>query len=351
MKIKFLLSSIRWSFFFLFTTYQCLCTNVFGQVSPANFVIVLPEQIVKNSAYKNIDFSDSRNDGEKDRSNYGIIKIGGWNKPVTISIPLQNQLKEIIKTLTDSSAKHRELLFQLRKFYFGSLSRTWTDRGYYYFKATLYSKNNNGSYQRLDSLDTAVIVKSSNLNTALFKSAGKMVSNFISKNLTNGSPDTVSYTFTDIMYIDEIEKKRLPLYTTKNFKEGLYLTYKSFAKQVPDQQVKVEMKNDKVKSVIGKGDEGEEENLNSKNVYALVYQGQPYIATNAGFFPLRKTQSDFLFTGKFKTETPSVNPGILFGVIGGVMGALLMPRAEAEYEMKIDHVKGEFITIREVLSH
>lgn len=87
--------------------------------------------------------------------------------------------------------------------------------------------------------------------------------------------------------------------------------------------------------------------MKPKELYALVYEGKPYIATAYGYYTLEKSGNDFFFTGKAKVTANSsdvIAASILFGVVGGMIAT----NASGIYEMQIDHVNGEFIPIRAV---
>lgn len=88
------------------------------------------------------------------------------------------------------------------------------------------------------------------------------------------------------------------------------------------------------------------EKVKGKSVYAVIFQDRPYISTKYGYYPLLKRGNDFYFTGKASDYTNSdvVTAEIFFGILGG----LIAQSATSVFEMKLDHLSGGFIRIKEI---
>jgi hypothetical protein len=140
---------------------------------------------------------------------------------------------------------------------------------------------------------------------------------------------------------DSFEKSMIKLYTTTQFVDGLYRSFKAFAAQIPDQAMTVEEKNNEIKNVKVSDSTGKLIKVKSKDVYAMVYKGQLYVATSYSFYPLTKEKEDFYFTGKVKAGVDA-----MAGAMFGLMGSLLSSSSYYTFEMKIDHISGGFIRIR-----
>jgi hypothetical protein len=81
-----------------------------------------------------------------------------------------------------------------------------------------------------------------------------------------------------------------------------------------------------------------------KDVYAIINQGNPYIATEAGYLPVEKINNDFYFTYPVKVGPGSV--AVAMGVMFGLLGSLIASAdggTTKDVEMKIDHLSGRFI--------
>jgi len=90
--------------------------------------------------------------------------------------------------------------------------------------------------------------------------------------------------------------------------------------------------------------------VKSKDVYAIVYNNQPYIATEEGYFLLNKTNDDFIFIAKANVGANMVGAivgGIFFGALGGAIGGLNSDSNDW-HEMKIDYVNGTVIRGKQV---
>ncbi len=322
-----------------------ISVNSFSQGQTQDFKIAMPEQKVENSLYNKISYLDSR----YDITNMGIIQLGAFNRKVKVvpEVAFEEQLYHILKALTDEKAKEGELLFQLRQFNFAEITGAMSEKGYCYLRANLYERAND-SYKKIDAIDTVILVKSLDVTKKMMKKGSELITDFIASNLTKTGNDTISYSLADVQNIDNMEKRSLKLYTTATFSNGLYTTYESFRDQLPDKQpAEVEEKNGTIANVKVVNEKGKFEKVSPKDIYAIVHNGNPFIATDYGYYPLQKTDDKFLFTGKAKT-TASAGDVIAASFFFGIIGGLIASNAESKFEMMIDHTNGGFVRLREV---
>lgn len=318
-------------------------THLFSQRFTEDFEISLPDQKVEHSLYKTIECIDSR----YDTTFVGIIQLGAFNKKAKVipKIPLSVQLQNVLNSLTDTSSKDGELLFQLRQFNFAELTGVTSEKGYCYLRADLYTKGSAG-YQKISSIDTVIFIKAIDVTRSLFRRASKTITNFIAGNLLQESSDSNYYSLNEVIKMDSIEKRKIKVYNTLKYTDGLYLTYQSFKDQVPDKQIIVEMENNKVVSMNILNKKGKEVLLKTKDAYAIVVEGKPFISTDYGFYLMKKIDDDFKFVGRAQTNARAgdvIAASFFFGVMGGVIAT----NASAVFEMKIDHVSGGLIRLRE----
>ncbi|MGV3760889.1 hypothetical protein [Parapedobacter sp.] len=73
----------------------------------------------------------------------------------------------------------------------------------------------------------------------------------------------------------------------------------------------------------------------------------PYVATSYGYYPLWREGDDLFFMGKDKA-TAAASDVIVASAFFGIAGALMASNAEAAFEMKLDHLNGGFIRLREI---
>jgi len=318
--------------------------NAFSQIRTQNFDFTLPDQKITGSLYKTIKLIDSR----QDTLSVGIIQRGIFNEK-TKQIPKPSfsiQLSNILNALTDSSASDGELLLHLRQFNFAEVTSSFSEKGYCYIRAELFSKNND-KYQLLDRIDSVVLVKAGDVTIPLLRRSSQALSGFIGNNLQKASVDPGFYSFNDIIKMDSLEKIKIPVYNASSYTEGLYKTFTSFSNQLPDNQITATIKKEKISNVKMVIDSARSEPVNKKDIYAIVYKGVPYISTEFGYYRLNKIDGDFHFTGRAKTTANSgdvVVASIFFGLIGG----LLASSSDAVFEMRIDHLSGGFIRLKEI---
>jgi hypothetical protein len=331
--------------------FGCVCFNLaIAQKATKDFEIDLPQQRVTHSLYNTIEYIDSR----FDTSNMGIVQLGAFNKkarvvPVT---PFHLQLQKVLDSLTNKTEAGKEtLLFQLRQLSFAEVTGAMSEKGYFYLRAALYQKQPEG-YRPVSNIDTVLLIKSMDVTKGLFRNGSKLLNGFIADNLGKSNSGETPYSFTDIAHIDSIEKRKLKVYNVGTYTDGVYVTYQSFVNQIPDHtNMDVTLKRDTVSSVKAKGENDKMEKIKSKNMYAVIHQGKIFIATDYGYYPAEKYNDDFLFTGKAKVAASSgdmIAAGVFFGIIGSLIAE---NAANATFEMKIDHVNGGFIRLREIKTY
>ncbi|MHA4808963.1 hypothetical protein ACX0G9_12695 [Flavitalea flava] len=297
---------------------------------------------VSNSLYKKINFLDSREDTTYIGSiNTGLLR---HEAKLKLRMPFQPQLQALMDSLTDSSAGNGELLFQLRDFHFVEQTAT----RYCYLQIGLYVKVLD-QYQQLSILDTVMILTSSDVTGAAQNQGSRIITEFLAHELPRRPEDAVTCQIGEILQYDSIQKSRITLYTTTQYVDGLYDNYHSFSRQQPDRQGQIKTdRKEAITRVEAADSMGKLVKLKSKSLYALVYNGKPYVATEYGYYPLEKVHNNFIFTGKVKvlaSEGDKNGAQVAFGLIGR---ALASGGYEASYDLIIDPVTGMFVHLRKI---
>ena len=299
-----------------------------------------PATVVSNSLYDSIHLIDMRDD----TTNLGIVQKGAFNRKakVVAEVALNIQVASLLKSMIDSTAKQGELQLLLKEMSFSEIT-TFSERGFYFLKADLYSKKEAG-YALLDRIDTVVMVKSIDVTKATLRSGSKNFTEFILSNLNKEPIADTYYSYYELTRMDSIEKSRLLLYTADKLRECVYENYLNFMNQEPNRflfQVKEKKGVLSEISILNKNNKYEKIAL--KNTYAVVYKGQPYVATDYGYYKLLKKDNDYYFTGKYKTAASTgslITAGFFFGILGAAIAA---DAGGSEVgEMKLDHATGSF---------
>jgi hypothetical protein len=293
------------------------------------------------SLYNTIDFLDSR----QDTSLIGILGFtdSGGVARLVLASPVVPQLTNMLNALSISPAGEGRLLLQLKRFSFAEKART----RYCYLSTILYAHLDDRFIQ-LSSLDTTIIIKASSVRGELVKEASAMLGNFIAKSIVlppgAGAP---SFDSTGLARIDGIRKRQIPVYNVGAFTEGFYSDYRAFMQQTPD--LKGSAGTKKGGDLYFKVHDNKWTNSGDRHIFAFVYNGTPYIVTHLGFYPLRKQDDDFYFTGvlRITAAEPERTRSELLGFVAfGVVGAVVangLTTDRARYRVVIDYATGEFI--------
>ena len=308
-----------------------------------------PETKVSNSLYNRIQLLDLR----EDTTNLGIVQTGGFNRKETLiaNPALRKQLRIILGELTDSAtAQSGELLLRLQHFRFSEITGGYSQSGFCQLGAELLAKNGTG-YQLLDTLNTNVTIdKASDVTDKILKAGGDRLTAFIAKNLTRTAGGR-SYSYAEVQKLDSFRKRNLPVYNTNTYTNGLYRSYDAFVAQRPDAQISADLKGDKLRRVWEVTPEGErEEKPNPAKIYGVVFEGIPYIATEFGYYPLRKVKDDFIFEGHMRlgSDEMAQNMSVAFGLAGYLLTKAATGKTSDTYEMKIDFRSGRPVPLRKL---
>ncbi len=326
---------------FLTLTLFFSATGLFAQDLTRVFDISPATSRVRHSLYQTIGFVDSR----EDTSMIGIVQVGLLkNKDATLRLksPVLPQLVKLVESLTDTTAANGGLLFQLRDFGFVQTHGT----RYCRMAADLYSKKG-AMYTRISTLDTTMIITGGDVSKIIQKEENKIIADFVARGLLQQPTDSMSYDLAGITNIDSIEKRRIPVYNTASYVDGIYMTYASFGNQLPDRQGMIDARKDgSISSVKMLDPGGNKIKLKSKNVYAIVNKGQIFIATEYGYYPVQKYNDRLIFTGDVRDAASNGDVAGGQFALGLVGAALARSGNQNTYDMRIDHRNGRFIRLR-----
>ncbi len=324
-----------------------LYTNIiFSQNSTVDFSILTPNKSVVHSLYKHLTVIDSRTD-----TVLGIIQTGSSNKQTKViaKTPLAYQLNKLMFLLTKNTSGKDSLLIHVRHINFNE-SYNRRETGYFYFRAGIYANKNN-RYYLLEAIDTVALISKYDATRSLFEKASSIITFFIKSNLDKPIPNITAYSLNEINNIDSIEKAENKLYNAPFLIDGLYLNYKTFKNQSPDNSVAAAIRDGKIAGIKKISNEGKFEYFQPEDVYAVVVNGKPYISIEKEFVPLEKRNDDFYFNATVKVSPnndATIISSFLFGLVGGIIAASASEGRQATFEMKIDHVSGKFIKVREI---
>lgn len=309
-----------------------------AQAPAETLELTIPKYKPEKSLYNRIGFLDSR----QDSSCIGILDSGEFGiKLLKLQTPVPPQLELILQAYADQSAGNGELLLQLRRLSFAERERA----RYCYLNAVLYSKHGD-RYSRLSGVDTTILLTSSNVRKELSENANRILDKWIGETLLLPPSGAVSFSLDELGHLDELEKSRIPLYTCTTYAEGLYSDYSAFMDQKPDLRGEVRTKKDGSISSLNIHD-GRWREETKKHIYAVVYQGVPYVVTHFGYYPLKKSGNDFYFTGKLRIATTNTDKVITKMAVGELVGSAVAVDKET-CRVLIDHRNGEFIHVQVV---
>lgn len=330
--------------------YLLLVHFATAQNNTVKFSLLAPSQKVLGSLYSGIEVLDIR----YDTGSLGIIQQGFSKKIFTVlpDTSFTVQAQKILDQVAENAANGK-LLLLLRFFKFIELMDRSKQTGYCYIRADMYAEKGN-RYFRLSGIDTAISIQRSSyseLNPLLFRESSNAVTGFISKNCLLAPLNEISYTFEELLKIDSIEKRTIPVYNATVYTDGIYLSYQSFRDQLPDYEIKsVDTSDNEIAMLHAKAVGGGTKRINPREVFAVIKSGIIYMPAERGFGILKKRGDDFFLRGEAAVTYGNVAGHKIVGtVLLGVPGIFSNPKASYQYfEMKLDYIDGLFIKTREL---
>ncbi len=308
-----------------------------------SFELVPSDRKIEHSLYKEIGFLDSRSD----TSSIGLIYVGilkNIEARLVLKSPIQHQLARLLDSMIDSTAQDGQLLFQLRRFRYNETLST----RYCYLIAALYAIRKD-QFLRIAVLDTVMTIKNSDIAKFVALESNKIISDFLADGIVMEPSDPKIYNLGDLEHIDSLERLQIPVYNTSTYVEGLYNSFSSFKMQMPDRQGFVNMDGDgTISSVKVLDSSGKKSKIKSKDIYALVYKGVPYVATDFGYYPLQKISGDFYFIGDVKVVASTGDVSTAQAATGILGAAIASAGSRQTFQMIIDHQNGRFIHVRAI---
>lgn len=190
----------------------------------------------------------------------------------------------------------------------------------------IFKKFEENKYEELYSIDSVYRMKwSTDLTKKLLKSVSEhlcevaveleKVDNLHTRNRT-------AYTFDELQILDSLERMKIPIYITDNFKSGIYYDYNQFKNNSPDTTTIYidSIHVDKIRVMVWSEEKGKNVELDNKTVYAVCDGNFLLKATRMGFYELKREGLDFYFFGqiepKYSNKSNRVSPVIGSG--GGI---------------------------------
>ena len=118
-------------------------------------------------------------------------------------------------------------MLNIRDYKFAEVTEAFSESGYCYFRADLFVKKDSVTYQKIDFIDEVFEVRAMDVTKKNIKNGSQKLLDFISRNLSNESLGE-EFTFEQIKDIMSIEKRKIPIYNTQTFTNGVYMEFFNF---------------------------------------------------------------------------------------------------------------------------
>lgn len=310
-------------------------------------------QKIDDTKYSRVIVQDLR----LNKEDMGFVQKGAFNRYTLVKpkIPIEQQISDTFNDLAvKDTANKKELIIQIREFYFSELTSGMSEEGKFKFRATIFGGEPQ-NYKIIKKIDELYKNSSLDVTQELEREAGNLLLKIISDALkTDTSLEERIYTYEDVVNFENIEKSKLPLYTDQKYIDGIYKDYQSFSMQSPTLQISEVKESNKTIKVYYLNENNK--SRNARGNYAVVYKGKLYINNGEQFIELTKKENDFYFYGYISKSASfgkqfgvGVATGVLTSLLTGGIGVAFIPTTNSVlYEFKMDSLNGNFVPIQEV---
>ena len=330
----------------------CTCCNA---VQAQEYINLQPKRLkLSSSIFSKFEVIDTR----YDTAHTGFVQRGLLNRREEIKFPWKSAREEMIYAINKMiDSVHKEdgtVMINIRKFFIAEVTEATREFGKVEIKAGCYLKHDS-IYREMFTIDTAYIIPGGlDVTKRLLDTVPELWGAFVQKIATFNPYDcdpTNDFTDYDVHHIDELEKKKIPVYNVAFPKKGLYASYDDFKNNRPSQEnVIIEFKKGFSRPFIfevnEKGKKGKEI---LRKYYYMVSDGERmFISRPQSLYEVTKRDGNFYFTGLGKDRADMgtvVAASVLFGAIAGGAAANY---DTATFEFIIEHNTGRFIPFRKI---
>ncbi len=285
----------------------------------------------------------------------GFVQKGAFNKvtPIKFNGNLCDSLSAFF-TSDENGIPYRSLVILFYELFLNEKTGGLSESGRMQLAMRLFSNDETGKFRELYTIDSVINVNAMDVTKKLLNSfseqLGKIASH-ISENPVNFLPNAPGYFIDEFTQIDSLEKLRIPIYNTDQFKPGLYVDYDHFKRNEPDTSyITLDTTELNVKVYQWDSKRKKKYRIDYATVYAACDGNTMVKATKVGFYIMNKIGFDFYFRGQTSFSIASNNNSglaaatLAFGLIGYAIVSG-MNKSESIFQYKINYRKGNSIPL------
>lgn len=293
--------------------------------------------LVPNSLYNHLAYQDARNGFEQNQLSIseGIFA---------------SQLNSLLLRITEGGGGNKTLLFLLRNLCLNENDRLGK---FAHMRVSLFEQRGEQAFF-IGTVDKTILLKS---EEDVDIKISQVIAALLAGNLTKEYTDEQPYDVSDLLgQLDYNEKQDLQVYHVDAYQDGVYTTFADFAAQTPtDEEARVKFKKGQLKEVKILQANGKLLKLQPANTYAVVVNGQPYVATDKKFLRMYKNGNDFYFEDIISSNRIGIAPSLGIGIGAGTRGygggglgiGIYRDQQKKHITYKIDALTGDFIPVDE----
>ncbi|MBK9285500.1 MAG: hypothetical protein IPM51_14445 [Sphingobacteriaceae bacterium] len=327
-----------------------LCLFLYNQSlsQTKEFTITIPESRDFTSQYKSIDLLDLR----YDTLDNGFILSNRKKTNIVLSLSFRNQLNKALYASDTANAKHK-LLLVLRKFKLVEKNDIDFEYGFCFMRAIIFA-NINEKYYRLQDFDTLITLNGTDVTDTLFHDASTNFVRLIEAGIEINPVDKIAYAYSDIVRIENDEKRIIPVYSTDKFTDGVYLSFHSFKNQKPDYAIeKIQYKWNTNPRIKVKNKEGRLITLTGNDVFGFVDKGVPYACTDHGSCIIERKNNELFYAAKSKVTNDNAEYEISVAVAEKLGSATEKALSAVKppygiFVSRIDYIDGSFMRVKKI---
>lgn len=290
-------------------------------------------------------------DGREDKTTIGWVQTGMLNSQrwAVFERPFEMELAAFLQNNLDTSGMHQPVLVRVNQLYISEQTKATTETAKAEVSLDFFLAEADGHYYYISSTYGTAEVKGMDVTRKHPANLARAFANALQRFSENGGPAVVDRN--EHFWLDEIKRgetieidySQIAIFNTPAPQDGIYVSFEDFRDHRPTITENYIIKaGNKTKAWMVDQHTGRKERIR-EDVYAIVQDNQPYILFHRAFYPLKKDEHGFFFTGPHIPDQAAVTTGAVLG--GAIGGAIAASASGGKKEYAVDLSNGSIYEI------
>ncbi|MCX6214791.1 hypothetical protein [Spirosoma sp.] len=337
----------------IFTLFVLLLTvgNSFGQMTELKLDVSCKGT---TTGFQSVKVIDNRSQNQL----LGLVQSGASNK--STEIVCLNLIDNLATYFMDSTSRavKMPLVLILNEFFLNEAHGNSSETGRFRLSMQFFVENSADQFTELVTVDTIYTNTGRDVTKALLRSVSAqlcILSKQVSQLAGQQTPsDLTKYSYQNLLVLDSLEKRKLPMYSASGPQAGIYRNYNQFKLNEPEPAIDLEIEERKNGILVYAWDEKRKKKtkLLPDGLFAVSDGTTLLRATGLGFYKMIKEGADFYYwrprPNYANSGTAPLLMGVMFGAVGGLAAGAMQASSKENNQwllQKVNYRRGNSVPV------